>query len=164
MINHPYLNSYPNATVHSVDEFNALDSTVQSIILDGCNDRSLTVLNLARFLDLKEFEVVDYSLYYVNEVKLIGLDQLERVVIGKRSFTKQKSWPVSLNPNRHFYLKNCKRLRELRIGRYSFSDYSVCEIENVPSLEVIEMGQLNDSSGNCWHASLELKSDSERMK
>ena len=69
-----------------------------------------------------------------------------------------------MNPNRHFYLKNCERLRELKIGRYSFSDYSVCEIENVPSLEVIEMGELNEESNNFCCASLELKSDSERMK
>ena len=41
----------------------------------------------------------------------------------------------------------------------------MCEIENVPSLEVIEMGVLNEESGNFFYASkLELKSDSERMK
>ena len=50
------------------------------------------------------------------------------------------------------------------MSRYSFSDYSVCEIENVPSLEVIEMGELNKKSCNFFTASLELKSDSERMK
>ena len=64
------------------------------------------------------------------------------------------------NPNRRFYLKDCKRLRELKIGCYSFSDYSVCKIENVPSLEVIEMGKLNEASVNFYCASLELKSDS----
>ena len=40
----------------------------------------------------------------------------------------------------------------------------MCEIENVPSLEVIEMGELIEDSSNFWYASLELKSDSERMK
>ena len=50
------------------------------------------------------------------------------------------------------------------MGRFSFSDYFVCEIENVPSLEVIEMGVLDRDSFNFHHASLELKSDSERMK
>ena len=146
-----------------MDELNALDSTVKSIIVDGCNDRSFTVLNLARFVDLKEFEVGDYSLYHVDEVKLIGLNQLERVVIGKNCFTKHKNeW--GNDPNRHFYLKNCERLRELKIGRQAFMDYSVCEIENVPSLEVIEMGELNEESNNFCCASLELKSDSERMK
>ena len=147
-----------------MDELNALDSTVKSIIVDGCNDRSFTVLNLTRFVDLKEFEVGDYSLYYVDEVKLIGLNQLERVVIGKNSFTKCRNGCTAYYPNRHFYLKNCERLKELKIGYWSFSDYSVCVIENVPSLEVIEMGELNGWSGNFWFASLELKSDSERMK
>ena len=99
----------------------------------------------------------------VNEVKLIGLSRLERVMIGKNSFTKVKNYG-GYNPDRHFYLKNCERLRELKMGRYSFSDYSVCEIENVPSLEVIEMGELNEASYNFSYASLELKSDSERMK
>ena len=146
-----------------MDELNALDSTVKSIIVDGCNDRSFTVLNLARFVDLKVFEVGDYSLYYVDEVKLIGLNQLERVVIGKNCFTKEKDW-FGNDPNRHFYLKNCERLRELKIARYSFSDYSVCEIENVPSLEVIEMGELNEYSYNFSYASLELKSDSQRIE
>ena len=140
-----------------------MDSTVETIIVDnnGCNDRSFTVLNLTRFVNLTVFEVGDYSFSYVNEVHLIGLSKLERVVIGKNSFTKNSN---GNDPNRHFYLKNCPRLRELKMGRYSFSDYTVCEIENVPSLEVIEMGDLNEKSYNFWYASLELKSDSERMK
>ena len=97
----------------------------------------------------------------MKEVKLIGLSQLERVVIGMNSFTKNGN---DYDPNRHFHLTNCERLRELKLGRYSFSDYSVCEIENVPSLEVIEIGELNEDSCCFYYASLELKSDSERMK
>ena len=94
-------------------------------------------------------------------VKLIGLSKLERVVIGEESFTKKKGGDIS---NRHFYLKNCERLKVFKIGSYSFRDYSVCEIENVPSLEVIEMGELKEESKNFYYASLELKSDCERMK
>ena len=114
---------------------------------------------------LKVIEVGDDCFANVGEVKLIGMDQLESVVIGKNGFTREKNsdWP-EYNPNRHFYLKNCERLRELKMGRFSFSDYSVCEIENVPSLEVIKMGDLNEWSVNFLYASLELKSDSERMK
>ena len=97
------------------------------------------------------------SCFCVDEVKLIGLKELESVVIGENSFTKEKSgWGE--DPNRHFYLKNCPKLKSLRIGRYSFSDYTVCEIENVDALEVIEMGELNEDSFNFNFASLELKS------
>ena len=128
-----------------------------------CNDSELSVLDLSRFVNLRELKVGDECFENVNEVKLIGLSKLERVVIGMKSFTKNKSsW--AKNPDRHFYLKNCERLRELKIGCYSFSDYSVCEIENVPSLEVIEMGKVDGSSYNFCYASLELKSDCERMK
>ena len=129
---------------------------------NACNDKCFTALVLSSFSNLKVFEVGDYSFAFVDEVKLIGLNRLERVVIGMNCFTKEKNSNGN-DPNRHFYLKNCERLRELKMGRYSFSDYSVCEIENVPSLEVIEMGELNEGSGNSYHASLELKSDSERM-
>ena len=144
-----------------------MSQSVEVMIVDNnaCNDKCFTALALSFFSNLKVFEVGDYSFAFVDEVKLIGLNRLERVVIGENSFTKKKmDRPESLNPNRHFYLKNCERLRELKIGRYSFSDYSVCEIENVPSLEVIEIGELNEISWNFRYASLELKSDSERMK
>ena len=85
-------------------------------------------------------------------------------MIGRNCFTKHKNnW--SKDSTRHFYLKNCERLRELKMGRYSFSDYSVCEIENVDRLEVIEMGELNQLSCNFLYASkLELKSDSDNKK
>ena len=95
----------------------------------------------------------------VVEVKLIGLKKLERVVIGKKCFAVERG----SDPDGCFYLKDCERLRELKIGPYSFSDYSMCEIENMPSLEVIEIGDLNEWSENFWSASLELKSDSQRM-
>ena len=101
-------------------------------------------------------EVGDYSFTFVKEVKLIGLHVLERVTIGENSFTKSKRC-IGNTPNGRFYLKNCERLREMKMGRYSFSDYSVCEIENVPSLEVIEIGDVITESDNFWFASLELK-------
>ena len=130
---------------------------------NACNDKCFTALVLSSFSYLKVFEVGDYSFAFVDEVKLIGLNRLERVVIGENCFTKNKN-NSGYDRDLHFYLKNCERLRELKIGRYSFSDYSVCEIEDVPSLEVIEMGELNEKSRNFYYASLELKSASQRMK
>ena len=130
-----------------------------------CNERGFMELDLTGFVNLRELNVGDECFENVNKVKLIGLKQLERVVIGVNCFTKYRNdCPEFIILNRHFYLKNCERLRELKIGCWSFSDYSVCEIENVPSLEVIEMGELHEDSCNFPWASLELKSDSERMK
>ena len=155
-----------NANTHSWDEFMSIDSSVEVLIVDNnvCNDKCLTELDLSLFTSMKVLEVGDYSFSFVNEVKLIGLNQLERVVIGQKSFTKYKN-DAAYDLKRHFYLKNCERVKELKMGCYSFSDYFVCEIENVPSLEVIEMGELNEGSDNFKHTSeMELKSDCERMK
>ena len=127
-----------------------------------CNEGEVKEVDLGRFASLKVFEVGDECFENVKEVKLIGQNQLEKVVIGQKCFMKNED-RNSADPNRHFYLKNCERLRELKIGCYSFSDYSVCEIENVPSLEVIEMGELNEVSDNFCYASMELKSECERM-
>ena len=139
-----------------------MNSNVEVMIVDNnaCNEKCFTALDLSLFSNLKVFEVGDYSFSFVDEVKLIGMNRLERVVIGEHCFRKS----FEKNPDRRFYLKNCERLREVKMGRYSFYDYSVCEIENVSSLEVIEMGKLKKWIGIFYYASLELKSDSERMK
>ena len=136
-----------------------LDPSVTHITVEGScsNDMSLTVLDLSRFQYLKELVVGDESFMYVNEVKLIGLHYLESVEIGMNSFTRNKNG-YGNDPNRHFYLKNCPKLKSLKMGRYSFSDYIVIEIENVNALEVIEMGDVNEDSYNFFDASLELKS------
>ena len=78
---------------------------------------------------------------YVMTVNMTGLAELERVVIGKNSFTKCKNEvEITSDPNRRFELKNCPSLSVLKIGSYSFSDYSMAAIENNSGLEGIEMG------------------------
>ena len=122
-----------------------------------CNEEGLRELDLSGFVNLMELKVGSECFMYVDEVKLIGMSELESVVIGMNSFTQHKN-DYGNDPNRHFYVKNCPKLKSLRIGRFSFSDYTVIEIENVDALEVIEMGDLNEWSKNFWYASLELKS------
>ena len=141
-----------------------MNLSIEALIVDNdtCNDTSVTVLDLSSFIYLKVFEVGDYSFTCMNQLKMMGLNQLERVVIGRKCFTYNYGW--GNDPNRHFYLKNCKRLRELKIGRKSFMDYSVCVIENVNQLEVIEMGELNERSCNFFYACLELKSECDGME
>ena len=170
-MNHPNIPKHnPNANVHFVDELTSMNRSVEVMIVDNnaCYEKCYTVLDMSSFSNLKVFEVGDNSFTYVEEVKLIGLNRLERVVIGENCFTKRKDWynhdRYGMDPNRHFYLKNCERVRELKIGRYSFMDYSACEIENDENLEVIEMGELDEVNHNFCYASLDLNSDSERMK
>ena len=119
-----------------------------------------TELDLTRFSQLRSLVVGDHSFSYVETVNITGLEELESIEIGKNSFTKYKN-REGYDPERQFYLKDCPKLKSLKVGRFSFSDYAVIEIENVDALEVIEMGELintEEFSNNFYYASLELNS------
>ena len=143
MAEHPSLPRHnSNATVRSVDELMSLESSVTEIIINnGISDSNFTVLDLSRFTRLKTLEIGDHCMSYVTTVNITALAELESVKIGKNSFTKSKNGVLILPYlNRHFYLKNCPKLKSLIIGHFSFSDYTVIEIENVDALEEIEFG------------------------
>ncbi|KAK8827582.1 hypothetical protein WA577_007129 [Blastocystis sp. JDR] len=55
-------------------------------------------------------------------------------------------------------MKNCPDVREVAIGCYSFSDYTVCEITDVNELKSIAFGEKEEASFNFQYASLELDS------
>ena len=161
MADHPRLPKHnPNANVTSVNQFLSLSTDVTEIVVDdGVSDSGITGFDLSGFSKLKRLEIGNDCFSYVEEVKLIGLSELESVEIGEKSFTKYKdTYHTTANPNRHFYLKDCPKLKSLKMGHHSFMDYTVCEIENVDALEMIEMGDLDEASCNFPYASLELKS------
>ena len=143
-----------NPNVHSIEEFNALNKTIESLVVasGSCSDDSITELKINQFTQLRVLNIGHECFAYVREFEMIGMNALERVQIGTSCF---------LSANGVFRLRDCQRVRELRIGRFSFSDYSRCEIESVPSLEVIEIGDLKEPSYNFFSASLELRSGLE---
>lgn len=140
----------------SIDEWLSLRSSVIRIVVDGgVNDSDLTELDLSRFSKLSALEIGDNCFGYVITFKLVGLSKLNRVIIGKHCFT----YHTVSTQTRRFCVKECPKLKVLKIGPRSFSHYSVCEIEKVDALEVMEIGYLNKVSDNFDHASLELKSE-----
>ena len=138
-------------------KWSALNKCVTDVIVSShCCNESVKMLDLSELKCLKRIEIGDDCFTSVSEVKLTGL-QLESVVIGMNSFTKHKNG-IGNDPNRHFYVKNCPSLKELKIGAFSFSDYSVCEIEDTPALETIQIGDLGEEGCENFHdASLQLK-------
>ena len=124
-----------------------------------CQNDYVKELDLSGYVKLRELMVGNDCFYSVERLQIIGLNDLESVVIGSNSFVK-KGYDTKngRDDNRHFCLKNCPKLKSLKMGRFSFSDYAVCEIENVDSLEMIEIGKLNEWSGCFYWSSLELKS------
>ena len=136
---------------NSEDLRKAGESTNKIVVDSGtCNDPSTCEWDLSRCKELTELVVGDNCFQHVKEFKLIGMNKLKSVEIGMNCFTE------NVNGKGVFCVKYCPKLKSLKIGRYSFSDYTVCEIENVDALEEIEIGGLYCGSFNFYCASLEL--------
>mgnify|MGYP004705128071 CR=1 FL=1 len=143
-----------NPNVHSIEEFNALNRTIESLVVasGSCSDGSIMELKMNPFTQLRVLDIGNECFAHVREFEMIGMNALETVRIGISCFLSKEG---------AFTLKDCQRVRELRIGCLSFSDYSSCDLESVPSLEVIEIGDLKERSYNFYPASLELRSERE---
>ena len=150
----------PEANVRSIHDIDFIDSEeTDAVVVDHgcCNDKDQPRLKLSGLDWIRSFTVGSCCFMYDGVLNLEGMSCLESLVIGENSFTKKREG-FDDDPERRFRLKNCPKLKSLKMGRYSFSDYKVCEIENVDALEVIEIGELNKESDNFRYASLELKS------
>ena len=121
----------------------------------ACNREVMKNLDLTVLSCLRELRVGNECFKHVEVVKLIGLKKLETVVIGEKCFTKS-AWQS--NPKSRFLLKNCDRLKELKIGVGSFHDCVLCVIEHLDSMEAMELGKLERDNKMFVYCSLKVKS------
>ena len=102
---------------------------------------------------LRTLQIGEGSFIDITRVKLIGMKKLESVMIGNESFHVE----VTEEEQSGLFVKDCPLLKEFRIGTNVFDDYDVCVFENLPSLEVLALGDTKERSCNFYDASLELK-------
>ena len=96
------------------------------------------MLDLRGLRRLRSLEVGDECFAHVQEVKLVGLRRLERVVVGENSFRDEGS--EGADASRRLEVRNCRKLKEVKIGRFSFADYAACVLEGLSALEKVEVG------------------------
>ena len=101
-------------------------------------------MDLSSFSQLKSFQCTDNSFVSIRQLIVSGLSQLESIQIGINSFTITEN-SYSERMNGEFHLTNCSSLTELTIGRYSFSDYQIFELNNLPNLKSITIGSSSES-------------------
>ena len=126
---------------------------------DCCHGEEWRIIDFSLLVMLRELRVGDGSFKRVNRVNLVSLHQLERVVIGKDCFTEKEDECEIFNREYRgrFYMKDCEKVRELKIGYHSFCDYERCVIENTPLLEAIEIGDSDRSDNFFFASSLKLE-------
>ena len=116
---------YDPETVESIEE---TDLT--------CNGYNETELILKRLPMLKSIVIGDSCFGIVRVFELDGLNELESVVIGNYSF-KISDYERTDGSGR---IVNCPKLKSIQIGYESFLDYHSFELNNLPSLQSIDMG------------------------
>ena len=151
----PQVNLSHPVTLTSENDWDRMDRTleVMSVSDNQYNGMEWTELDLSGFVKVRKIKVGNDCFKNVKKVNICGLSELESVCIGSKAFGRDDN-----SKGGSFCLKNCPKLKSLKMGRYSFSDYTVIEIENADALEEIEIGDLHEGSYNFYSASLNLKS------
>ena len=149
---------FETAVARSADEWNGVCSSVVKVLAvnECCNDDSFSRLDFSTYSCLKTLVIGNKCFKNVKEVKLNGLSYLESVTILGGSFVDLDLKDIARDPNSRFYLTNCPRITELKIGMTCFACYSVCEIYSVPKLETLEIGELENYSFNFYCADFHL--------
>ena len=108
-----------------------------------CNDYDGTEFILKGLPKLKSIEIGDECFLTTRTFELDGLNALERVVIGRWSFTEINDLNEIVNSQRtdgNYTISNCAHLKSIQIGEVSFGDYRFFSLTNLPSLESIVIG------------------------
>mgnify|MGYP004718225245 FL=1 len=116
------------------------------------------------FLLLKEIIIGNSCFQYCIHFVVEGLNALERIQIGEWCFSYNSRWNEvrdSKSSQGVCRIRKCPKLKSIRSGDYSFSNYHSLELENLPSLETLEFGE------KCCYASPEFilaGRDDERIR
>ena len=141
-----------------------LHSRIEELIVsdDCCNGEEWKVLEFGFMPFLRDLHIGNYCFKEVNKVELIGMNHLERVVIGMHCFSAIEDIAIQTTVEdysyRRFFLKSCNCVKELTIGNDSFLEYGICVIENDPSLDSISFGDNTINHTVFFHSSLFLRS------
>ena len=91
--------------------------------------------------------------------KIDGLNKLNTLKIGINSFTRYKNGGWSDEDRlKSFHILNCEELKSIDIGKWSFNVFGgEFELKNLPQLQSINIGTIEDSSSNFYSSSFIIR-------
>ena len=115
-----------------------IDNHTESVAIGDClfNNREPFIPSFY-MQSLKRIVIGNECFGKVRVFELDGLDELESVVIGKKSFR----FGCYKRIDGSYRIVNCPKLKSIQIGKESFYDYHSFELNNLPSLQSIDMGK-----------------------
>ena len=108
------VNTVGRVIVKNDDDFLLLDESVEVIeVKKGvCNDEDFEEWEMNEYVRLKELIVGDECFQFVKDLRIVGLNALEKVEIGKQCFCKASGGV--------FEMRNCEKVKSVKIGDGSF--------------------------------------------
>ena len=121
-----------------------IDSYSESIVIPDSSFTNVESFIFHSFFHLLANIVIEDECFgMVRVFELDGLGKLESVVIGQESFTYNNTsydiWFI-IRSDGSCRIVNCPKLKSIQIGQYSFNDYHSFELNNLPSLQSIDIG------------------------
>ena len=111
------VNTVGRVIVKSDDDFVLLDEDVEVIevieVKKGvCNNEAFEDWEMGEYVRLRELIVGDECFQFVKDLRIVGLNALEKVEIGKQCFCKASGGV--------FEMRDCEKVKSVKIGDYSF--------------------------------------------
>ena len=145
-------------TISSLNDLSKLDSSINNLTIPSwsCNNElNLIKLNLNRFVNLESIVIGNDCFGSIERFEIEGLNRLQSLKIGDNSFSQFKlddfvndligSSSKCRNESKSFHILNCKSLKVIEIGQYSFCDFGgEFELRNLDNLESIKIGEIGN--------------------
>ena len=108
------VNTVGKVIVKNDYDFVLLDEDVEVIeVKNGmCNNEAFEYWEMGDYLQLRELIVGDECFQFVKDLKIVGLNALEKVEIGKQCFCEASGGV--------FEMRDCEKLKSMKIGDGSF--------------------------------------------
>ena len=119
--------------------------TALTVTDSSCNEDTITVVDLSSFKFLRSVVIGNNCFHYVQVFSIVGLNWLESVSIGYRSFDSS-----TLVDGSQFKIVNCPQLKSLSIGGWSFGRYNGFELSQLPQLKSVVVSHYNNGYGTYY--------------
>ena len=108
------VNTVGRVIVKKDDDFVLLDEDVEGIeVKNGmCNNEAFDEWSMEEYVRLRELIVGDECFQFVKDLRIVGLNALEKVEIGRECFCKASGGV--------FEMRDCEKLKSVKIGDGSF--------------------------------------------
>ena len=152
---HPIEGISDISKISSCEEFDLLDKSKVTYITfptrDECTSYVPTEVDLSGFTKLEAFETSTYNFKKVTSVKANGLQNLEYLTFGYGAFQGD-----SVNKDGSFSVTDCPNLKEIYVEERAFMYYNSFTLSNLPSLEILKIGEPGVYSNCFYNAALVL--------